>query len=60
VQVWLTDKSVENLTQLKELGFEVLFDAKSSNLIIGRLPVEKLEALARLKFVKFVAPQVLK
>jgi Ca-activated chloride channel family protein len=60
VQVWLTDKSAENLTQLKELGFEVVFDAKSSNLVIGRLPVEKLEALARLKFVKFVAPQVLK
>jgi len=60
VQVWLTDKSAENLTQLKELGFEVVFDAKSSNLVIGRLPVEKLEALARLKFVKYVAPQVLK
>src|SRR6185369_10592078 len=60
VQVWLTDKSTENLTQLKELGFEVLFDAKSSNLIIGRLPLEKLEALARLKFVKYVSPQVSK
>ena len=57
VQVWLTDKSSETLTQLKELGFEIVLDAKSSNLIVGRLPVEKLEALAKLKFVKYVAPQ---
>jgi hypothetical protein len=57
VQVWLTDKSSESLAQLKELGFEVVLDAKNSNLIVGRLPVEKLEALAKLKFVKYVAPQ---
>jgi hypothetical protein len=57
VQVWLTDKSSETLAQLKELGFEVVLDAKSSKVIIGRLPVEKLEALAKLKAVKYVAPQ---
>jgi hypothetical protein len=60
VQVWLTEKSDEALAQLKELGFEVLLDAKNSKAIIGRLPVEKLEALAKLKFVKYVAPQVFK
>ena len=60
VQVWLTDKSTETLAQLKELGFEVVLDAKSSKVIIGRLPVEKLEALARLKFVKYVSPQTTK
>ena len=57
VQVWLTDKSTETLAQLKELGFEVVLDAKGTNVIIGRLPVEKLEALAKLKFVKYVSPQ---
>ena len=57
VQVWLTEKSNEALTQLKELGFEVVLDAKSSKVIIGRLPVEKLEALAKFKFVKYIAPQ---
>ncbi len=57
VQVWLTDKSNETLAQLKELGFEVVLDAKNRNVIIGRLPVEKLEALAKLKFVKYVSPQ---
>ncbi|HEY4425918.1 MAG TPA: VIT and VWA domain-containing protein [Pyrinomonadaceae bacterium] len=57
VQVWLTDKSDESLAQLKELGFEVLVNAKSANMIVGRLPIEKLEALAKFKFVKYVAPQ---
>jgi Ca-activated chloride channel family protein len=57
VQVWLTEKSEEALAQLKELGFEVVLDAKTSRVIIGRLPVEKLEALAKLKFVKYVSPQ---
>ena len=60
VQVWLTDKSSESLAQLKELGFEVLFEPKSSSLVIGRLPIEKLEALAQLKFVKYVAPAAIK
>jgi Ca-activated chloride channel family protein len=58
VQVWLTDKSTETFVQLKELGFEVVLDAKNSKVIIGRLPIEKLEALARLKSVKYVSPQV--
>ena len=57
VQVWMTDKSDESLAQLKELGFEVLLNAKSANLIVGRLPIEKLEALAKFKFVKYIAPQ---
>jgi hypothetical protein len=60
VQVWLTDKSPASVAKLKELGFEVLLDAKSSNLIIGRLPVEKIEALARLSFVKYASPQLSK
>jgi hypothetical protein len=57
VQVWVTEKSEANLAQLKELGFEVVLDAKSSKVIIGRLPIEKLETLAKLKVVKYVAPQ---
>ncbi|HKG61652.1 MAG TPA: VIT and VWA domain-containing protein [Pyrinomonadaceae bacterium] len=57
VQVWLTEKTDETMAQLKELGFEVVSDAKNAKIVIGRLPVEKLEALARFKFVKYVAPQ---
>ena len=60
VQVWLTDKSPASLAKLKELEFEVVLDPKSSNLIIGRIPVEKIEMLARLSFVKYVSPQVSK
>ena len=60
VQVWLAEKSEANLAKLKELGFEVILDAKSSNLIIGRVSIEKLEALAELTFVSYVSPQVSK
>jgi hypothetical protein len=59
VQIWLTDKSAETLAKLKELGFEVVLDPKSAKLLVGRLPVEKLEALVELKFVRYVAPQIL-
>jgi hypothetical protein len=58
VQVWLTDKSAESLAALKGLGFEVILDPKSAKLVIGRLPIEKLEALAELKFVRYVSPQI--
>ncbi len=58
VQIWLTDKSEETLAKLKELGFEVVLDPKSAKLIIGRLPIEKLEGLVELKTIRYVAPQV--
>jgi hypothetical protein len=58
VQVWLTDKSAESLAALKGLGFEVLLDPKSAKVVIGRLPVEKLETLAELSFIRYVSPQL--
>jgi Ca-activated chloride channel homolog len=58
VQIWLTDKSDEALAKLKELGVEIVLDVKNSKIIIGRLPIDKLETLATLKFVRYVAPQV--
>ena len=60
VQVWLTDKSAESLAALKALGFEVVLDPKTAKVVIGRLPIEKLEALAELKSVRYVAPQTLR
>ncbi|HEU0185207.1 MAG TPA: TonB family protein [Blastocatellia bacterium] len=57
IQVWLSDKSAETLEQLKKLGFEAILDPQSSKLIIGRLPVEKLAALAGLPAVRHIAPQ---
>ncbi|HWT01891.1 MAG TPA: VIT domain-containing protein [Pyrinomonadaceae bacterium] len=56
IQIWLTDKSEEAIARLKQLGFEVVLDPKTAKLVIGRLPVEKLEALAELPFVRYVAP----
>jgi Ca-activated chloride channel family protein len=58
IQIWLTDKSVETLARLKELGFEVVLDPKTSKLVIGRLPIDKLAALAEMKFVRYVGPRL--
>ena len=58
IQIWLTDKSDETMHRLKELGFEVVLDPKTAKLVIGRLPIEKLTALAELKSVRYVAPQM--
>ena len=58
IQIWLTEKSDETIAALKALGFEVALDPKSAKLIIGRLPIEKLSALAELKSVRYVAPQM--
>ena len=60
LQVWLTDKSDATRAKLKELGFEVVADPTASRLIIGRLSIDKLEMLAALDFVRYVAPQVTK
>ncbi|HKQ76336.1 MAG TPA: TonB family protein [Blastocatellia bacterium] len=57
IQIWLADKSAATIEQLKKLGFEVILDPQSSKLIIGRLPVEKLAALAELPAVKYISPQ---
>jgi Ca-activated chloride channel family protein len=56
IQVWLTDKSAETIAQLKQLGFEIVLDPTTSKMVIGRVPVEKLAALAELKFVRYIAP----
>jgi Ca-activated chloride channel homolog len=57
VQIWLNEKTPEVLAQLKQLGFEVTLNPQTAKLTIGRLPVEKLAALAELKAVRYVAPQ---
>jgi Ca-activated chloride channel family protein len=58
IQIWLTEKSDETLAKLKELGFEIVLDPKTAKMVIGRLPIEKLAALAELKSVRYVAPQI--
>jgi Ca-activated chloride channel family protein len=56
IQVWLTDKSEATLNELKRLGFEVVLDPKTAKMVIGRVQLDKLAALAGLKFVRYVAP----
>jgi Ca-activated chloride channel family protein len=60
VQVWLADKSEAVMAKLKELGFEVVLDVKTSQLIIGRISIDKLQTLAEQDFVKYLSPQVAK
>jgi len=57
LQVWLTEKSPEALAALRQLGFEVVLDPKTSKLVIGRLPIENLKKLSELGFVRYVVPQ---
>jgi Ca-activated chloride channel family protein len=57
IQIWLLDTSPETLEQLRKLDVEVLAQPKSAKLLIGRLPIDKLAALAELKAVRYVAPQ---
>jgi TonB family protein len=58
IQIRLSDKSAETIEQLKKLGFETILDPQSSKLIIGRLPIEKLAALAELPAVRYISPQI--
>ena len=57
IQIFLTDKSDATMAELKKLGFEVVLDPKTAKMVIGRLPIDKLAALAELKSVRYVAPQ---
>jgi len=57
IQIWFVDKSDEAMAKLKELGFEIVLDPKTAKMVMGRLPIEKLSALADIKSVRYVAPQ---
>jgi Ca-activated chloride channel family protein len=58
VQVWLVEKTPEALAELKKLGFEVLLEPSTAKLVIGRVALDKLAALAELKQVRYVAAQM--
>jgi len=57
VQVWLVDKTPAALAALKQLGFEVVLDPQTARLVIGRISLDKLAALAELKEVRYISPQ---
>ena len=57
LRIWLRETTPGVLAQLEELGFELMLDAQSQGMVVGRLPVEKLTALADIRAVRYVAPQ---
>ena len=57
VQVWLADTKEETMSQLKELGFKSVAQPQSGHLVIGYIPIEQLEALAKLSIVRYVTLQ---
>jgi Ca-activated chloride channel family protein len=56
IQIWLAEKNAAVLAELKRLGFEIMLEPRSANLLIGRLPVTGLAALAELATVRYIAP----
>jgi hypothetical protein len=55
VQVMLIDATPAAMAQLRALGFEVLAEPKAGRITTGRIEVAKLQKLAELKVVKYVA-----
>jgi hypothetical protein len=56
VQLWLTDDSTAVLDQLKALGFTTSQALHGEKALVGRLPAEKLAALAKISAVRFASP----
>lgn len=52
IEIQVTECSEANIKALRKLGFELILQEKTK--VIGRISVEKLEALTKLKFVKQV------
>jgi hypothetical protein len=57
VQIWLADNSVKVIDELKKLGMEIVAEAKAAKMVIARVPIEKLLAIAALEKVQHIAPQ---
>ncbi len=57
LQVWLSDASPELLKQIRALGFETTVDPRVAKLLVGRIAVGKLPALAAMREVRYIAPQ---
>jgi Ca-activated chloride channel family protein len=58
IQVYLSDASPQTLLALRALGFEVTYLPKIGSIVAGRIAVAKLEALAQLSAVKYIAPRL--
>jgi Ca-activated chloride channel family protein len=56
VQIWLTKPAPEMMKRLAALGFEPVAAPGWNTLVIGRVPLAKLAALADLEGVRYIAP----
>jgi len=56
IQLFLTEDPATALDQLKTAGLRVLQARTKDKVVTGRIPIEKLTALANLDAIKFVAP----
>jgi Ca-activated chloride channel family protein len=56
VEVWLADAAPETIAQVRAAGFETTQESKVAKILIGRIEVGKLEALASLDKVRYIAP----
>jgi Ca-activated chloride channel family protein len=56
VMVYLRDTSPETLAALRQMGFEVLGESKTVPVLIGRIDVRRLQALAQLEVVSRITP----
>jgi Ca-activated chloride channel family protein len=57
VQIFLTSTSDAVMAKLKQLGVEIIAAPTASKLIVGRIALDKLAALAAVAEVRYVAPQ---
>lgn len=60
LRITVAEKTQKTIDQLHDTGFETISSRRLSKLIVGRLPVEKLESLAELVSVRFIAPRRMK
>jgi hypothetical protein len=56
LQLFLTADTAEVRDQLKALGFSLSQEPTTKKMLAGRLPIDRLPALAKLDAVRFIAP----
>lgn len=57
IQIVLTERTPETLTELEKLGFDISAE-KGAKTLVGRIAIEKLPALAEQKQVRYVLPRI--
>ncbi|MBL8148794.1 MAG: VWA domain-containing protein [Blastocatellia bacterium] len=55
LQVFVDQLTPAFVEELKKLGFETLYEPKSSKVIVGRIDVEKLETVAAMEKVRYIS-----